>query len=122
MLIRLALCMTSIFFSVSPASILTARMRQFSRVSKVGKTFSLMTFHSIYTREAEMLSVSPDENLAIPRENRRSTHVAQTVWCMIHLLVGSLSMAPCSSTGEAGGHPAPDKIVCQTISHIHRRY
>ena len=35
-----------------------------------------------------MLSVIPDENLAIPRENSRSTHVAQTVGCMIHLLVG----------------------------------
>src|SRR5262245_33694014 len=88
MLIRLALCMTSIFFSVSPASILTARMRQFSRVSKGGKTFSRMTFHSFSPREAEMLSVSPDENLAIPREKSRSTHVTQTVWCMIHLLVG----------------------------------
>src|SRR5207244_1819556 len=87
MLIRLALCMTSIFFSVSPASILTARMRQFSRVSKGGKTFSRMTFHSFSPREAEMLSVSPDENLAIPREKSRSTHVAQTVWYMIHLLV-----------------------------------
>src|SRR6266699_1894448 len=88
MLIRLALCMTSIFFSVSPASILTARMRQFSRVSKVGKTFSRMTFHSFSPREAEMLSVSPDEHLAIARENIRSPRVARTVWCMIPLLVG----------------------------------
>jgi hypothetical protein len=46
-----------------------------------------MTFHSFSPREAEMLSVSPDENLVIPKEKSRSTHVAQTIWRMIHLLV-----------------------------------
>src|SRR5215831_14778061 len=113
MLIRLALCMTSIFFSVSPASILTARMRQFSRVSKGGKTFSRMTFHSFSPREAEMLSVSPDANLAIPREKSRSTHSVQTVWCMIHLLVGVflfcrvvLRMSPATERRDTA--PPPD--------------
>jgi hypothetical protein len=47
-----------------------------------------MTFHSSSPREAEMLSVSPDENLAIPMEKRKSTNVAQTIWYMIPLLVG----------------------------------
>ena len=66
MLIRLARCMTSIFFSVSPASILTARMRQCSWASKGGKTCSRITFHSFSPREADMLSFSPDDKLAIP--------------------------------------------------------
>src|SRR5215831_7761495 len=113
MLIWLALCMTSIFFSVSAASILTARMRQCSRASKGGKTCSRMTFHSFSPREAAMLSVSPDENLAIPSENSRSTHVAQIVWCMIHLLVGVLLFRRVVLWGRQGAILRPIKLFVE---------
>jgi len=49
-----------------------------------------------------MLSVSPDENLAMPSENRRSTHIAQTVWCMIHLLVGVFRLRRVVLRGRQG--------------------
>jgi hypothetical protein len=57
-----------------------------------------------------MLSVSPDENLAIPRENSRSTHVAQTVWCMIHLLVGVLRFCRVVLRGWQGAILRPTQL------------
>jgi hypothetical protein len=66
-----------------------------------------------------MLSVSPDEKLAIPMENRKSTNVAQTIWYMIPLLVGVVLFRRVVVRGRLGAilrstelHAIPFLVAC----------